>query len=217
MGFTGFPDEAFVFYEGLEADNTKTYFTRHRHLYDEAVRAPMLALTEELAAEFGQAHLFRPHRDVRFAKDKSPYKTHQGAFVDRMPGIGLYVQIGADGLFTAGGCYTQAPDQIARYRAAVAEDLSGEPLEAVVAELRAAGYEQGGDRLKTRPRDYPPDHPRIDLLRHRSLHAGRRWPPEPWIHTKEVVERVRATWRAYAPLVDWMATHVRGSELPRRR
>lgn len=216
MGFTGVPDEAFVFYEGLEADNSKTYFTRHRGLYEDAVRAPMLALADELAGEFGQAHLFRPHRDVRFAKDKSPYKTHQGAFVERMPGIGLYVQVDAQGLYTAGGVYTQASDQVARFRAAVAEDISGKPLEAVVGALSAAGYAVDGERLKTRPRGFADDHPRIELLRHKSLYAGRRFDPEPWIHTEEVVVRVRETWRAYEPLVDWLGTHVRGSELPRR-
>jgi uncharacterized protein (TIGR02453 family) len=216
MGFTGIPDEAFVFYEGLEADNSKTYFARHKHLYEEAVRAPMVALTEELAAEFGQAQLFRPYRDVRFAKDKSPYKTHQGAFVEHQPGIGLYVEVSAAGLFTAGGVYSQAADQVARYRAAVDEDLSGKPLEEIVSSLRAAGYAVSGDRLKTRPRGVPVDHPRLDLLRHRSLHAGSRFEPEPWVHTTEVRERVSRTWRAYGPLVDWLCTHVRGSELPRR-
>ncbi|MCA2185037.1 DUF2461 domain-containing protein [Nonomuraea cavernae] len=216
MGFTGFPDEAFVFYEGLEADNSKTYFTRHRHFYDDAVRAPMLALTEELAEEFGQAQLFRPYRDVRYAKDKSPYKTHQGAFVDLVPGIGLYVQISADGLYTAGGCYTQASDQVARYRAAVDDDLTGKSLAALVAALQAAGHTLEGDRLKTKPRGFSDDHPRIDLLRHRSLHAGHRFPPEPWIHTAEAADRVRETWRAFEPLVEWLGTHVRASDLPRR-
>ncbi|MEU7892584.1 DUF2461 domain-containing protein [Nonomuraea sp. NPDC049152] len=216
MGFTGFPDEAFVFYEGLEADNSKVYFSRHKELYEEAVRAPMLALTEELGAEFGLAQLFRPHRDVRFAKDKSPYKTHQGAFVDVMPGIGLYVQLDASGLYTAGGFYTTAADQVARYRAAVDEDVSGKPLQRIADGLTAAGYVAGGDRLKTRPRGVPEDHPRIELLRHRSLYFGRRFEPEPWVHTEEVADRVRATWRDYAPLVDWLCAHVRGSELPRR-
>ncbi|WP_327589271.1 DUF2461 domain-containing protein [Nonomuraea sp. NBC_00507] len=216
MGFTGFPDEAFIFYEGLEADNSKTYFTRHKQLYEEAVRAPMVALTDELAAEFGPAQLFRPYRDVRFSKDKSPYKTHQGAFVDLMPGIGLYVEISASGLFTAGGFYTQAADQVARYRAAVDEDLSGKPLTAITDALAAAGYEVGGERLKTKPRGFTEDHPRIDLLRHKSLYAGMRFEPEPWVHTAEARARVEQTWRAFGPLVEWLCTHVRGSELPRR-
>ena len=214
--FTGFPDEAFVFYEGLEADNSKVYFTRHKHFYEDAVRAPMLALADDLAGEFGQATLFRPYRDVRFAKDKSPYKDHQGAFIDVAPGIGFYVEISAAGLFAAGGVYTQAPDQVARYRAAVDEDLTGKPLAALVSGLVADGYVIGGDRLKTRPRGVPDDHPRLDLLRHRSLHAGLRHEPEPWIHTAEARDRVGVAWRAFTPLVDWLAAHVRGSELPRR-
>ncbi|MFI7609879.1 DUF2461 domain-containing protein [Nonomuraea terrae] len=216
MGFTGFPDEAFLFYEGLEADNSKIYFGAHKHLYEQAVRAPMLALTEELGPEFGEAHLFRPYRDVRFAKDKSPYKTHQGAFVERMPGIGLYVEISAAGLFAAGGCYTQASDQVARYRAAVDEDLSGKPLAAITGALTAAGYTLYGERLKTRPRGFGEDHPHIELLRHRSLFAGMRFEPAEWVHTAEVRDRVARTWRDVEPLVDWLCTHVRGSELPRR-
>ncbi|MEV5414538.1 DUF2461 family protein [Thermopolyspora sp. NPDC052614] len=92
MGFEGFPDEALVFYERLEADNSKTYWTAHKHLYEEAVRAPLQALADELAGEFGAASLFRPYRDVRFDKDKSPYKTHQGAYV-RVGGEGMGYRI----------------------------------------------------------------------------------------------------------------------------
>ncbi|MCF6469104.1 DUF2461 domain-containing protein [Nonomuraea sp. MG754425] len=216
MGFTGFPDEAFLFYEGLEADNSKTYFARHKHLYEEAVRAPMLALTDDLAAEFGPAHLFRPYRDVRFSKDKAPYKTHQGAFVEAMPAIGLYVEIGAEGLFVAGGVYSTASDQVARYRAAVDEDLSGKPLESIADTLAGEGYELLGERLKTRPRGFADDHPRIELLRHRSLYAGRRFEPAEWVHTGQARERVERAWRRFGPLVEWLCTHVRGSELPRR-
>ncbi|MBF8188740.1 DUF2461 domain-containing protein [Nonomuraea sp. K274] len=216
MGFTGFPDEAFLFYEGLEADNSKTYFTRHKQLYEDAVRAPMLALTDELGAEFGEAQLFRPYRDVRFAKDKSPYKTHQGAFVDVTPGIGLYVEVSATGVFVAGGCYTQASDQVARYRAAVDEDLTGKPLTVITDTLTAEGHSLLGARLKTRPRGFDEDHPRIELLRHRSLHAGLHFEPEPWVHTPEIRGRVERAWRDYGPLVEWLRTHVRGSELPRR-
>ncbi|MEV0996357.1 DUF2461 domain-containing protein [Nonomuraea sp. NPDC050202] len=216
MGFSGFPDEAFLFYEGLEADNSKTYFGRHKQLYEEAVRAPMLALTDELAAEFGPAHLFRPYRDVRFSKDKAPYKTHQGAFVEAMPAIGLYVEISAAGLFVAGGVYSTASDQVARYRAAVDEDLSGKPLESITGALAAQGYELLGDRLKTRPRGFDENHPRIELLRHRSLFAGMRFEPQEWVHTAQVRGRVEHAWRAFGPLVEWLCTHVRGSELPRR-
>ena len=87
--FTGFPVAALDFYDDLELDNTKSFWASHNHVYEESVRGPMLALTAALAPEFGQAKVFRPYRDVRFAKDKTPYKDHQGAFVETGPSTGL--------------------------------------------------------------------------------------------------------------------------------
>src|SRR5690606_8996468 len=101
-------------------------------------------------------------------------------------------------------------------RAAVDEDTTGKPLEALVATRDAAGYERGGDRLKTKPRGVADDQPRLDLVRHRSLHAGRRLAPDPRVHTPEVAAPRRACVRDVGPLVDWLCTHVRGSELPGR-
>ncbi|WP_344857018.1 DUF2461 domain-containing protein [Planomonospora alba] len=210
MSFSGFPDEAFMFYEGLEADNSKIYWTRHKARYEEAVRAPMAALGEELEAEFGPVHLFRPYRDVRFARDKSPYKTHQGAFAATGEATGYYVQLDAAGLYAGAGTYSVQGERLARYREAVDEEITGVPLARIVGEIRAAGHTIEGDRLKTRPRGFPEDHPRLELLRHRSLYAGRRFEPEPWVHTPEVVERVRAVWRDLAPLVEWLTAHVPG-------
>ena len=81
MAFSGWPEEALDFYDGLAADNSKTYWTANRPVYDELVLGPMAELVEELAAEFGDTKIFRPYRDVRFSKDKTPYKTHIGAMV----------------------------------------------------------------------------------------------------------------------------------------
>jgi uncharacterized protein (TIGR02453 family) len=203
MGFTGFPDEAFIFYEGLEADNSKAYWTARKATYDEAVKAPMLALMDELGPEFGEAHMFRPNRDIRFSKDKSPYKTHQGAYVQSgVDGIGYYVQVGADGLYAGGGWFAQG-DQIVRYRAALDDDAQADQLEKIIQSLQAT-FTIGGDRLKTRPQGCPPDHPRLELLKYKSLHAGIRFEPEPWVHTPEPAARVRESWRALGPLVDWL-------------
>ena len=131
MSFTGFPDEGLVFYEGLEADNTKTFWTAHRSEYESSVRAPMLALLEELAGEFGTAKVFRPYRDIRFTHDKTPYKTHQGAVVTpEGHGTGsCYVQVSADGLMVSGGSWRLESDQIDRYRRAVADPVQGVRLE----------------------------------------------------------------------------------------
>ena len=120
MSFAGFPEEALAFYDRLELENTREYFTAHRGVYDEAVRAPLVALTDALAAEFGAAKIFRPNRDVRFREDKSPYKTHQGAFVQVGEALGWYVQVSSAGVLSGAGFYDAAPERFAAYRSAVA-------------------------------------------------------------------------------------------------
>lgn len=210
MTFTGFPDEAFEFYAGLLADNSKSYWTAHRETYERCVREPMTALCAELEAEFGPAKLFRPYRDLRFSPDKTPYKTHQGAHVG-----GFYVQIDADGLMVAGGMYAPTPDQLRRYRAAV-QGAPGGALQEIVDELRARGMQIAGDRLKTRPRGVPADHPRLELLRHRSLYAHCGWPADLWMGTPEVVDRVRESWRRLRPLVEWGDAHIGPPDFTRR-
>lgn len=204
MRFTGFTHEAFDFYLGLQGDNSKAYWTAHKEIYERAVRDPMTALLAELEPEFGPARMFRPFHDMRFNKGKPLYKTHQGAHAAG----GLYCQVDADGLMVGGGMYAQGPEQIRLYRAAVLADHSGKELEAIVDGLREAGWQIAGDRLKTRPRGAPQDHPRIDLLRHRSLYARRGWPSdEPWLATAETADRIRHAWRELRPLVQWGLDH----------
>jgi Conserved hypothetical protein (DUF2461) len=94
-GFAGFPEAALDFYDDLEIDNTKAFWEAHREVYQTSVKAPMTALVTALEPEFGTAKVFRPFRDVRFAKDKTPYKTHQGAYVGVGPACGWYVEIAA--------------------------------------------------------------------------------------------------------------------------
>jgi uncharacterized protein (TIGR02453 family) len=183
-------------------------------VYEEAVRAPMEALAEEVAEEVGPLHLFRPYRDVRFSKDKTPYKTAIGAAGELEGGCVVYVQLSAAGLFVASGHYQPARDQLERFRAAVADDRSGAHLEAVVAALRAARYDVGGEALKVAPRGYPRDHPRAALLRHKGVTAGRSFAPARWLHSAAAKDRVLATWRGAADLHAWLDRHVGPSTLP---
>ncbi len=210
MSFEGFPDEGLVFYEGLEADNSKTYWTRHRASYDTCVRAPMQALLGELAGEFGVAKLFRPYRDVRFSNDKTPYKTHQGAVVnpDGRGAGAWHVDISADGLMVAGGCWQLESDQVTRYRRAVSDDVQGPRLQAEVQRLVAAGWAIDGDRLQRVPAGFDRDADRADLLRHRSLHATRRWQPADWLHDHRTLDVVRTSWRDLTGLNAWLAANV---------
>jgi uncharacterized protein (TIGR02453 family) len=204
MSFHGWPAEALDFYEGLEADNSKAYWTAHKAIYDQKVLGPMSELLEELAPEFGESKIFRPYRDVRFSADKSPYKTNIGAVVG-----GGYLQLSADGLAAGNGMYVMAPDQLDRYRRAVVSDEAGEELERVISGIERHGIGvHGRDVLKTAPRGYPADHPRIGLLRYKGVVAWQEWPVEPWLGTAAAKERVVAFLAASRPLYGWLDANV---------
>ncbi|TCO56587.1 DUF2461 domain-containing protein [Actinocrispum wychmicini] len=213
MRFEGFGEHAIDFYDGLEADNTKAYWDDNRDVYNVDVRAPMEALLAELAAEFGgdfgSAKVFRPYRDVRFAKDKTPYKTNCGGVIEQGRGGGAYyVEVSPAGLRVGGGCFHLESDQVARFRTAIAEDIHGTVLEQTVAKLRKGGWDIRGDQLKTRPKGYDADHPRIDLLKHKSLYAVRVWEPGDFLHERKCFDRVRKAWRDVRTLNEWARDHV---------
>ena len=205
MSFSGWPDEALDFYDGLAADNSKSYWTEHKVTYEQRVLRPMTELTEELAAEFGEPKIFRPYRDVRFSADKSPYKTHIGAVFG---GTG-YVQLSAEGLGAGAGMWQMAPEHLERYRAAVVSDGPGTELEQVIARIEKADITvHGHGALKSAPRGYPADHPRIVLLRYKGLTAWKQWPVEPWLETAAAKDHLISFFRTVQPLCSWLTTHV---------
>ncbi|MGO4679553.1 DUF2461 domain-containing protein [Microbacterium sp. 2MCAF23] len=212
--FPGWSERASAFYVGLEADNTKDYWTRNRAVYDTEVLAPMQALLDDLSTEFGEGRIFRPNRDIRFSADKSPYKTSIAATL----GQG-YIEFSARGIGTGAGCHMLTPDQLTRLRAAVADDETGPRLEAVIGELEASGIDvTSHDRLATAPRGYAKDHPRIDLLRNKDLVARSHWGQEtPWLHSPEAAEHVVAVLRAARPLMQWRDENVGASTIEGRR
>jgi uncharacterized protein (TIGR02453 family) len=205
VAFRGWPPEALEFYEGLEADNSKTYWTAHKAVYEEKVLAPLVALLAELESEFGAGKIFRPYRDVRFSSDKSPYKTNTAATLER----GGYIHLSARGLAAGSGMYMMAADQLERYRRSVADDDTGEDLRRVIAAIERRKIDVSGhDVLKTVPRGYPKDHPRADLLRYKGLVAWKEWPVAGWLGKPAAKDRVVDFLRATAPLKSWLADHV---------
>ena len=205
MGFSGWPAEAVEFFSGLQADNTKAYWTEHKALYEASVREPMAELLAELSGEFGPGRIARPYRDVRFSPDKSPYKTAIYASLDR----GGYVHFGADGLRAALGYYQMSAGQLDRYRQAVDAETSGTGLAELVQRLGGEGVEAGGGQtLKSAPRGYPKDHPRIELLRYKGLICWQHWPVGPWLQTAQAKDRVTGFLRAAAPLHRWLDDNV---------
>ena len=207
--FAGFPDEALLFYEGLEADNSRAYWSDHAEVYDRAVRAPMLALIAAVDPEFGPMKFFRPQRDLRFSADKSPYKTHAGA-VSHSEGSGAhYVQVSAAGLLVAGGYYRMAKDQVERYRAAVDDD----------ADRPRAGDDRPaprGRRLRACTARSSSACPAgsTPAIRAPTCCAARAWPRSPtsarrsgWARRPRSTHVV-ATWRRIEPLGTWLGRHV---------
>jgi uncharacterized protein (TIGR02453 family) len=206
--FQGFPSAALDFYDDLEIDNTKSFWEAHKAVYAESVKAPMVALTDALAPEFGTAKIFRPYRDVRFAKDKTPYKTHQGAYVAVAPATGWYVEVSAPGVRVGAGFYHAESADLARIRDGMADERTGTELAKLLRSLKRKGFELGGETLKTTPRGYDADHPRIDLLRHKSMTLGRSYGFEPVIHTAELLDLVRKDWRSLRSFVDWVTQRI---------
>jgi uncharacterized protein (TIGR02453 family) len=211
MAFRGWKAEAIEFYEGLEADNSRTYWQAHKADYEALVQNPMQELLAELADEFGEGNIFRPYRDVRFSADKSPYKTNIAAMVG---GIG-YVQFSADGLAAGSGYWMMASDQLDRYRRAVADDVTGPAVSAIAAKAAKGGTQvTAHESLKSAPRGYPKDHPRIELLRLKGLITWREWPVAAWMGTAKAKDRVVGFLRDSAPLRAWLDDHVGASTLP---
>jgi uncharacterized protein (DUF2461 family) len=118
------------------------------------------------------------------------------------------VQLSPEGLLVAGGCFHASGDQLRRFRESVADDLRGERLVRIVARLGEQDWELKGERLKTVPRGFPGDHPRVDLLKYKSLYASASYEPDDALHSAEAADRVRARWRQVRPLNEWAADHI---------
>jgi len=213
MAFSGIPHDAMVFYEQLEADNTKVFWEANRARLKTVVREPVEQLAAALS-DFGEFHLFRPHNDLRFSKNKPPYKTHQGAYTESEGGAGFYFQLSARGLMCGTGYYAMAKDQLERFRAAVAAEATGAEIAGIVARLAKRGYTVGAiDELKTAPRGYPKDHPRIELIRRKGLMVSQDFGAPAWLHTKQVASKIRRTWDGATEMTTWLDAHVGPSTL----
>jgi uncharacterized protein (TIGR02453 family) len=160
-------------------------------------------LVAELEPLLGPGRIFRINRDIRFSADKSPYKTNIAAHVGR-----AYIHLDARQMYMATGAHMPDTSWLGRYREAVAGP-AGAKLERLVGSLRAAGYNVGGNELKTAPRGYPVDHPRIEMLRWREVGVGRNFELGPWIASPAAKGRLVETWEGMRPFADWLTANVR--------
>lgn len=210
MGFAGIPHDAVDFYRELEVNNNREWWLANKARWERSVRGPFHELAGLLEPAFGETKVFRPNRDVRFSHDKSPYKTHQGLYVRTGTRAGWYLQVDSGGIRLGGGSWWFAPDQLADFRAAVAEDIAGRRLERILAELTEAGYEVHGEQLATRPRGVAADAPRLDLLRRKALSAMLDCGRPEWMAGPELADYVHDGWDEARPLVEWIEQYVGG-------
>ena len=209
-GNRGFSGQATRFFQDLEEDNSRDFWNAHRDTYEREVKQPMAELLESLPDKYQPFRLFRMNRDLRFTKDKSPYKTQQGAISDA-GGSDYYLHLDGTGLLVAAGTYLMEPDQLDRYRPAVADGRSGQGLERILADLETQSIQTDGigvPSLKTAPRGYAKDHPRIELLRRKGLIGHRTLTGAKLRTGGGVRDFVVETFEACEPLVAWLGRHV---------
>ncbi len=221
--FTGFGADAVDFFDGLTADNSRAYWQSHRRTYDDSIAGPMQALADALTPEFGLPKIFRPHRDLRFSPDKRPYHEYTRMGVRPLratgqPGDGvLFLSLSADGLFLAAGYYEPARDQLERFR--TIQDDPGEmrDLDGTLERLASAGFPlDEGRPVKTAPRGWRRDHPRIEFLRRTSLIVSASHAPAPWLATRECLTVIAEGWRTADSWNVWLDSHIGPSLDPTR-
>jgi uncharacterized protein (TIGR02453 family) len=202
--FNGFPQGAFEFFEELGRHNEREWFRTHQEVYERACREPMKLLVAELAANPAKSKILRINRDLRFSRDKSPYRTYIAAGFD-----GNYVMISKSGLYVGAGIYKPEPDRLRKLREAIDRDASGKTLQKIVATLRRKGYNVDSHaKVASAPRGYSADHPRIDLLRMKDIFAGKTFEPGPSLSTRGALKRVKDVIRDVRPLVDWIKVNL---------
>jgi len=241
--FEGFGPGVRKWFKGLEADNSREYFAASRDFFEESIRGQMEALLTELSKEFGgearmfrqiddmnhrfasfapeiggdpKRSMFRINRDIRFSRDKSPYKTNTYGVVygSGIAAQGLYASISAGGLVAGSGYHMMARDQLDRYREQVDDNRHGPELMKLVAKAEQAGLQLWGESLATTPRGYPKDHERIALLRRKTLSLGATLKFGRGISRTDGLQFVTKTWRAAATVTGWLDAHVGASTMP---
>jgi uncharacterized protein (TIGR02453 family) len=217
--FAGMPDDGLAFLEDLEEHNTREFFEANKQVFKEQVQTPFVALVEAAAdrlrhsvPDLGPPKVFRIYRDLRFSKDKTPYKTSMSASVPhglsaegdgRGVGSGYYVNIGPAGLYSASGLYHPGRPELERLRAAIADPDLGAELAAILDQAAPRGLEPYLDPLQRMPRPYQADHPRAELLKARSLILNRQHDRAPWLQTPALLDHLVSDWQAMIPFNRW--------------
>lgn len=233
-----FGSEALAFLRGLKRNNKKPWFEAHRADYETHVKRPMADLVEEMDRRMSafapemmgdpKRSMFRMHRDIRFAKDKSPYKTHAACWffhsgasskVGREAeggGAGFYFHLEPGASFLGGGCWMPPRPALQRFRAAIAKDPRGfERIVAAPAMRKRFGPLSEEDALKRVPRGYAPDHPAARWLKLQSFTVGRGLTDAQVTGTR-LTTILEAEYTTMLPLIRWLNSTLGLAPLRRR-
>ena len=217
--FEGFPRRGIAFLKQLRKNNRRDWFEKNKPDYESFVKLPMQSLIAALRPHFQsfapefevnpKRSLFRIHRDVRFSKDKRPYKTHVAAhFVLRgkpkgTEGSGYYVHIEPGEVFVGGGIYMPDGEQLKKIRKKIAEQ-SADFLSIVKdPKMKRVFGVLEGERLQRIPKGYPPDHPVGEWLKYKQFFVGTSWPEGKCFKAGFTVDVARA-FETAAPLVRFL-------------
>jgi uncharacterized protein (TIGR02453 family) len=220
--FEGFADASGKFFKALAKKNEREWFLAHKAEFEEGWNAPMKALLADVRAaidrayahcDLGEPKVFRIFRDVRFSKDKSPYKTHIGGFIPLarqgrkttdLP-MALYFHVGAKETFGAAGHYIMEPDSLAKFRTAVADDKRGKELEKLLAGLDKKGFPADDhEGFKRVPKGFAADHPRAELLKRKGLVVEFPKLPAGILTSPKLTGWLAGACKTSAPLVEWL-------------
>ena len=230
--FNGFTSETFQFFADITENNNKEWFTANKKRYQEHVQQPAQLFIESLGERLktlsdgirystalnGSGSMLRIYRDVRFSKDKTPYKTNLGiswweGHGKKMQSPGYFFHLDKDGAWIAGGLYMFPKDVVDPYRRAVLNDFFGPRLEDIIAESEASGYPiYSHQQYKKVPRGYDADHPRAELLKHKGLIVDSKPIPKDVLMTPQIVETAFEHCKHIYPLQHWFVDMLRWNE-----
>ena len=224
--FSGFPKAAFKFFKDLENNNTREWFEENRGVFEKSVMGPAQDFVMEMGEKLKSVRpkivaipkvdksIFRIYRDVRFSKDKTPYKTHLGIFLwegprKKLGNPGFYLQFDKSTFLVAGGLHSLPDDLLKSYRDAVSDPRKGNEIRKILNKLaKNSNYKLGGSHYKRVPRDYDPDNPNADLLLHNGLYvySERSIPKE--TYKRDFLDYSYNIFKEMFPLHEWLVKNV---------
>ena len=219
--FNGFPKDTLKFLRGLEKNNKKDWFEAHRAEYDDYYIEPAKAFVEAIGPKLKKiskslnaeprinGSIFRINRDVRFSKDKTPYKPHVDLWFwegkDRSWDCsGFFFRLTPKRLILGGGMHQFGKPSLDKYRKAVVDAKRGAQLQKIVGQMKKAGYDVGGKSYKKVPRGFPAEHPRADLLLHGGLFASTEVAIPRELHSPKFVAFCEKHFKKMAPVHSWL-------------